>query len=166
MDKDDIYKEYHDKVMRYILGKNISPFDAEDICQSVFIKIMNNLDSFDQTKSSISTWIYTITQNTVYTHYRTTSRAQKRFFCLGGGDEQAEDIGFVDSSFENILNDESLSELARALESLDDRSRNLIIYIYYDGMTMKAASEKLQISYANAKIIIKKAFAELKEKLA
>ena len=80
MDKDDIYKEYHDKVMRYILGKNISPFDAEDICQSVFIKIMNNLDSFDQTKSSISTWIYTITQNTVYTHYRTTSRAQKRFF--------------------------------------------------------------------------------------
>ncbi len=165
MDKDEIYKEYHDKVMRYILGRNISPFDADDICQSIFIKIMNNLDSFDESKASISTWIYTITQNTVLTHYRTTSRAQKRFFFFGG-DEQADDIGFVDSSFENILNDESLGELAQALESLDDRSRNLIIYIYYDGMTMKAASEKLQISYSNAKIIIKKAFAELKEKLA
>ena len=164
MDKDDIYKEYHDKVMRYILGKNISPFDAEDICQSVFIKIMNNLDSFDKTKSSISTWIYTITQNTVYTHYRTTSRAQKRFFF--GGDELSDDIGFVDTSFDNILNDESLNELAQALESLEDRSRNLIIYMYYDGMTMKAASEKLHISYANAKIIIKKAFTELREKLA
>lgn len=164
MDKDDIYKEYHDKVMRYILGKNISPFDAEDICQSVFIKIMNNLDSFDKTKSSISTWIYTITQNTVYTHYRTTSRAQKRFFF--GGDELSDDIGFVDTSFDNILNDESLNELAQALETLDDRSRNLIIYMYYDGMTMKAASEKLHISYANAKIIIKKSFAELREKLA
>lgn len=164
MDKDDIYKEYHDKVMRYILGKNISPFDAEDICQSVFIKIMNNLDSFDYTKSSISTWIYTITQNTVYTHYRTTSRAQKRFFF--GGDELSDDIGFVDTSFDNILNDESLDELAQALETLDDRSRNLIIYMYYDGMTMKAASEKLHISYANAKIIIKKAFVELREKLA
>ena len=164
MDKDDIYKEYHDKVMRYILGKNISPFDAEDICQSVFIKIMTNLDSFDKTKSSISTWIYTITQNTVYTHYRTTSRAQKRFFF--GGDELSDDIGFVDTSFDNILNDESLNELAQALESLDDRSRNLIIYMYYDGMTMKAASEKLHISYANAKIIIKKAFTELREKLA
>lgn len=164
MDKDDIYKEYHDKVMRYILGKNISPFDAEDICQSVFIKIMNNLDSFDKTKSSISTWIYTITQNTVYTHFRTTSRAQKRFFF--GGDELPDDIGFVDTSFDNILNDESLNELAQALESLDDRSRNLIIYMYYDGMTMKAASEKLHISYANAKIIIKKAFTELREKLA
>lgn len=164
MDKDDIYKEYHDKVMRYILGKNISPFDAEDICQSVFIKIMNNLDSFDKTKSSISTWIYTITQNTVYTHFRTTSRAQKRFFF--GGDELPDDIGFVDTSFDNILNDESLNELAQALESLEDRSRNLIIYMYYDGMTMKAASEKLHISYANAKIIIKKAFTELREKLA
>ena len=164
MDKDDIYKEYHDKVMRYILGKNISPFDAEDICQSVFIKIMNNLDSFDKTKSSISTWIYTITQNTVYTHFRTTSRAQKRFFF--GGDELSDDIGFVDTSFDNILNDESLNELAQALETLDDRSRNLIIYMYYDGMTMKAASEKLHISYANAKIIIKKAFTELREKLA
>ena len=85
---------------------------------------------------------------------------------MGGGDELSDDIGFVDTSFDNILNDESLNELAQALESLDDRSRNLIIYIYYDGMTMKAASEKLQISYSNAKIIIKKAFAELKEKLA
>lgn len=78
----------------------------------------------------------------------------------------SDDIDFVDTSFDNILNDESLNELAQALESLDDRSRNLIIYMYYDGMTMKAASEKLHVSYANAKIIIKKAFAELKEKLA
>ena len=109
--------------------------------------------------------LYNHTEYGLYSLQDNKPRPEKILF-FRGGDEQAEDIGFVDSSFENILNDESLSELARALESLDDRSRNLIIYIYYDGMTMKAASEKLQISYANAKIIIKKAFAELKEKLA
>lgn len=161
MNKEDVYKEYHEKVLRYILGKNISVFDAEDLCQSVFLKIINNLDSFDENKASLSTWIYTVTQNTVLTFYRTQGRAMKK---QGGG--VLEEIGFIDTGFDRILKDESLEELASALEKLDERSRTLIVSIYYNGMTMKAASEQMHISYANAKIILKKAFAMLKSQLS
>ena len=92
MDIDTIYKDYYDRVMRYILGSNLTPFDAEDVCQNVFIKVMNNLDKIDLTKASLSTWIYTITQNTVYTHFRTKGRYEKR---VSSG-ELSEDIGYVD----------------------------------------------------------------------
>lgn len=125
------------------------------------MKIINNLDSFDEQKASLSTWIYTVTQNTVLTFYRTQGRAMKK---MGTG--VLEEIGFIDTGFDRILKDESLVELATALEKLDDRSRTLIVSIYYSGMTMKAASEKMNISYANAKIILKKAFATLKEQLS
>ena len=165
MDFDAIYNEYHDKVMRYILKNNLNPFESEDICQNVFIKIMNNMDKIDLNKASLSTWIYTITQNTVYTHFRTKSRYTKRVLSIGDnsdGFNPLEEIGYVDTSFDKILNDETLNELASALEKLEERTRNLIIYIYYDGMTMKAAAEKHSISYANAKILIKKGFAALK----
>ncbi len=53
-----------------------------------------------------------------------------------------------------------------ALKKLSERDRNLIVYMYYDGMTMKAAAEKLGISYANAKIIVKKSLAALREALS
>ena len=162
MDIDTIYKDYYDRVMRYILGSNLTPFDAEDVCQNVFIKVMNNLDKIDLTKASLSTWIYTITQNTVYTHFRTKGRYEKR---VSSG-ELSEDIGYVDSGFDKILNDETQEELAAALEKLDERARNLIIYIYYDGMTMKAAAEKADVSYSNAKLLLKKGFAALKANFA
>jgi len=162
MDIDTIYKDYYDRVMRYILGSNLTPFDAEDVCQNVFIKVMNNLDKIDLTKASLSTWIYTITQNTVYTHFRTKGRYEKR---VSSG-ELSEDIGYVDFGFDKILNDETQQELATALEKLDERARNLIIYIYYDGMTMKAAAEKADVSYSNAKLLLKKGFAALKADFA
>ena len=162
MDIDTIYKDYYDRVMRYILGSNLTPFDAEDVCQNVFIKVMNNLDKIDLTKASLSTWIYTITQNTVYTHFRTKGRYEKR---VSSG-ELSEDIGYVDFGFDKILNDETQQELASALEKLDERARNLIIYIYYDGMTMKAAAEKADVSYSNAKLLLKKGFAALKADFA
>ncbi|MBR4464940.1 MAG: sigma-70 family RNA polymerase sigma factor [Treponema sp.] len=160
MDKDTIYRQYHDKVLHYIIGKNINLFEADDVCQTVFIKIFNNIDRFDETKASISTWVYTITQNAVIDYFRSKGRSKE------GGGIVSEDIVYVDTSFDHILNQETLSELSLALEKLSERDRNLIIYMYYDGMTMKAAAEKLGISYANAKIIIKKSFATLRKHLS
>ncbi len=72
----------------------------------------------------------------------------------------------MDTSFDHILNQETLTELSLALKKLSERDRNLIVYMYYDGMTMKAAAEKLGISYANAKIIVKKSLAALREALS
>ena len=80
MDKDTIYRQYHDKVLHYIIGKNINLFEADDVCQTVFIKIFNNIDRFDETKASISTWVYTITQNVVIDYFRSKGRSKE-----GGG---------------------------------------------------------------------------------
>jgi len=163
LDKDSIYRQYHEKVLRYVRSKGVSPFEAEDVCANVFLKVFSKFDSFDQSKSSVSTWIYTISQNTVIDLFRS---GYSRYHGEFTEDFQEEDIEYVDSSFDDILNDETLTELAQALKKLDQRSRDLIILVYYKNLTLKAAAEKIGSSYSNSKILIKKALEQLKSYLS
>lgn len=151
--KDEIYRNYSKKVFYYIIGKGINETDAEDLAANVFVKIYNKLDDFDPSKSSISTWIYRITQNSVIDFYR----ARKSF------GELTENIVYVDESFDKMAQTETLTELAQALMQLDDRSRALVVLVYYDDMTLKQAAEKLGMSYSNSKIVMKKALETLKK---
>lgn len=151
--KDEIYRNYSKKVFYYMLGKGLNESDAEDLTANVFVKVYNKLDGFDSSKSSISTWIYRITQNTVIDFFR----ARKSF------GELSEDIVYVDENFDKLAQTETLTELAQALMQLDERSRSLVVLVYYDGMTLKEAAEKTGMSYSNSKIIMKKALGTLKK---
>ena len=71
LSNEEIYLQYKDKVLGYIRNHVNSPEDAEDLCSDVFIKIYSKLDTFDETKASLSTWIYAMTSNTVIDFYRT-----------------------------------------------------------------------------------------------
>ena len=64
---EQIYLQYHDKVR----GKIQDPHDVEDLVSAMFMKIVQKLDSYDSAKASVSTWVYTITRNTVTDHFRT-----------------------------------------------------------------------------------------------
>ena len=68
---EQIYLQYHDKVRAYVRGKVRDPHDVEDLVSAVFMKIVQKLDSYDSVKASVSTWVYTITRNTVTDHFRT-----------------------------------------------------------------------------------------------
>ena len=146
-EKNKIYTDFHKKVTRYVTGKIPNPQDAEDLVSCVFMKVFQKLDTFDESKASLSTWIFTITRNTVYDFYGT----RKDFSELP---EDIADDGKID---ENLLNEEMLEQLADALESLDERSRDLIILHYYSGLTLKEIADRMQMSYPNAKVIHKKA---------
>ena len=68
--QEKIYTAFHGKVMGYLCARINRRADAEDLCSEVFEKIFNRFDQYDKTKSSISTWVFTITRNTLIDHYR------------------------------------------------------------------------------------------------
>lgn len=151
MEQSQIYEDYHMKVLRYIQGQVNDYYLAEDLCSDVFVKVYEKLGSFDEKKASISTWIFTITRNTLIDYYRTRKVTS----------EIPENLVYEDD--ESDVDDESLEKLAKGLENLDERSRNLIIKHYYEGKTLKEAAEELGISYAYSKILHQKALFLLKK---
>ena len=150
--KTEIYNEYYQKVRNYILSKINNFYEAEDLCSNVFVKVYEKLDTYDESKSSISTWIFTITRNTLIDYYR------KRKIHV----ELDENL-IVEEDDETILTEENLEIMADALESLDDRLKELILLHYYKEMTLKEIANKMDISYAYAKILHKKALIKLKK---
>lgn len=68
-----IYQEFRQSLFSYIRGKVRTKEDAEDILQTVFLKISMNLHSLSG-KEKLKDWIFTITRNTVYDYYRQKNR--------------------------------------------------------------------------------------------
>ncbi len=146
---EQIYLQYHDKVRAYVRGKIQDPHDVEDLVSAVFMKIVQKLDCYDSEKASVSTWVYTITRNTVTDHFRTrrTLMALEDYMA----DEAPEE-----------LNDGVLDSLADALLALKEKERSLIVLHYYTGHTLKEVAEMMGMSYINAKVIHKKALDSLR----
>lgn len=138
-----VYIEFKDKVARYIRGKIPNEHEAEDIVSDVFVKVFNGLAGYDESKSSLSTWIYTITRNTVTDYFRTAKR-----FC-----EISDELYSEDDTEEILLNEETLEGLADALERLSERERDIIVLRYYGEKTLKNIAETLGISYSYAKLL-------------
>ncbi|MDD6488274.1 MAG: sigma-70 family RNA polymerase sigma factor [Clostridia bacterium] len=152
-DMEKIYSEYHEKVLHYITQKVPNPHDAEDLVSCVFLKVYQKLETFDGNKASVSTWIYTITRNTVIDFYRTA----KAF------SEIPETLANDYSVDEKLINEETLEILYSALKRLDERSRDIIILHYYSGITLKEIARRMNMSYANVKVTHNKALNKLKK---
>lgn len=163
---ENIYQEYHQKVCRFVLKKVSDSEISEDLVSDIFLKIAANLNRYDAQKSALSTWIYTISSNTVLDYYR-TRRIHSELPEENGENGAMPQILVSTSPLDsNLLAEEALTELATALETLPQRSRDLIILHYYGNLTLKEVALKLGMSYANVKLVHKKALAELKEKLS
>ena len=155
IDKENIYRDYHGKVYGYIRSKINSVQDAEDLAADVFVKVFEKLDSFDESKASLTTWIYTITRNTLTDYFRT-----RRVF-----DEIPETLEDGTSVEDDVCHAAMLELLANALEILDKRERDIIILRFYSGKTLKDITAQMGISYAYGKILQNKAFEKLRQYL-
>ena len=152
IEKEKIYRDYHGKVCGYIRSRISSAQDAEDLASDVFVKFYEKLDTFDETKASLSTWIYTITRNTLTDYFRT-----RKVF------EEIPETTKDEASVEDeICNAETLETLADALKNLEERERDIIILRFYSGKTLREISSQMGISYAYVKVIQSNAFAKIR----
>ena len=156
LQKEEIYVNYKSKVEGYISARISDKHDVEDVVSSVFVKVYHNIDDFDSKKASFSTWIYSITKNTVIDYFRT-----RKEYCQLDIDKLA------DYSFSEFVDAElALTELAEALSRLEVRQRDLIILHYYDGKTLKEVAAVFGVSYIYIKVLHKKTLQTLKKLLS
>lgn len=150
--KTDIYTDYYKKVLGYLKSQVNNTETAQDIASDVFIKVYEKLDSFDESKASLSTWIFTITRNKLTDFYRT------RRVLSEVPETYAEPGSFED----DICSESELETLADALDSLDERERDIIVLRYYSGMTLKDIAQRMGISYAYIKTLHNRALSQLR----
>ena len=151
MNKEEIYEEYYLKVLRYINSQVNNYHLAEDLCSEVFLRVYEKLDTFNDKKASMSTWIFAIARNRLIDYYRSRKVEE----------EVPDNIVYEED--ETILTEENLSKLAKAIIKLDDRSKKIIVSHFYEGKTLKQLAKEMNISYIYIKMLNKKAINILKK---
>ena len=154
-EKERLYAGYKVKVLSYIRSRVFNACDVEDLCEDVFVKAFAAADSFDPSKASAGTWLYSITRNTVIDYCR-------RFHPT---EEIPEDISDECRTEDGIIESETLEELAAALDGLPTELTDVVVLHYYDGMPLTRVAQALGISYGAVKIRHNKALALLRAAL-
>ena len=151
-EKERLYVEYRDKVLSYIRSRVFNASDVEDLCEDVFVKAFSVADSYDRSKASPGTWLYSITKNTVIDYCR-----RKR-----PTEELPEELSDGSLPEDEILTAEALDEMASALEQLPAELTDVIVLHYYDNLPLTEIAASMNISYGMVKIRHNKALAFLR----
>ena len=158
LNTDQIYREYYPKVYQYLVNRMGSVHDAEDMAQTVFVKVFTKLDTFDADKSDLSTWIFNITRNSLIDHQRSMS--------LRIHEEIPETL--ADDSpdmLDGLIMEQEQERLADALEKLTSEERDLIVLHYYNEYTLLKVAEVMRKPYGQIKRLHNKALLKLRNQM-
>ena len=158
LNTDRIYREYYPKVYQYLVNRMGSVHDAEDMAQTVFVKVFTKLDTFDADKSALSTWIFNITRNSLIDHQRSMS--------LRIHEEIPETL--ADDSpdmLDGLIMEQEQERLADALEKLTSEERDLIVLHYYNEYTLLKVAEVMRKPYGQIKRLHNKALLKLRNQM-
>ncbi len=153
--REAICREFLPKIHRYIAARVHHPQEAEDLVSEVFLRVCQKFDSFDETKASVSTWVYAIAKNAVIDYYRA-----RRIH-----DELTPMLASAEDPERDLIHSDLLGTLASALTRLDERRRDILILRYYKGLTLRQIAARMNLSYSYIKLLHTDALAQLQRSL-
>jgi RNA polymerase sigma-70 factor (ECF subfamily) len=163
--------KYQDRIHNVILKICANPDDAAELTQEAFVKVLENIDRFEA-RSSFYTWLFRIAVNLTLNYCRRNTRLQTK--SLDASDDQhCEDAG---QALQEFLRDDSspdpaalaqnkeLCRLAlKALTSLDDVHRAVIVLRDIEGMNYAQIAKVLGIELGTVKSRLSRARNNLRE---
>ncbi len=133
---ENIIDYYKNRLYGYIFKQLRNKEDSEDVLQEVFLKVYRSLDKYD-TEQNFTSWIITITRNTIIDHFRKTKPKNELIYDLDIIDMKTPEKVVIADAFS-----ESLDEM---INQLPEKYRVLIILKYFEELSYEEISEQLGI---------------------
>ncbi|MEN6578301.1 MAG: RNA polymerase sigma factor [Phycisphaerales bacterium] len=156
----DVIEAHYPSVYRFLLFLGSDAHLAEDLTQEVFTLAWKSLDGF-RGDSSIRTWLRRIAYNAFLDTQRRRERDRALAGTLGGSD-----CGIADDPLAGIVAQESVSQVARALQDLDLDERTVLLLHYVDGLSYREMARTLGRPDGTLKWITSRALERLRSRLA
>lgn len=152
-----VYDAYIKKIYNFIYHKTMHRETAEDLTSTVFMKALENIQSFDESKGSFNAWLYRIARNTVIDHYRTSKDVMD--IADAWGLSTKEDI------LRSVESNEQLERVRGYLETLKPQHREIIIMRVWDQLSYKEIADITGLTEANCKMTFSRAIRRLRDEL-
>lgn len=168
-DKDSRFERFYaanfPKVKNFAWLLTKSEADAEDIAQSIFMKLWTRPDLWDST-DSMAGYLYVVTRNEIFAlfkHQKIEKEYERRM-----ADSRILDELWAESTsepLEKIYYKEKMLLIEMALKRMPDRRREVFELSRFEGLSNKEISERLDIPLRTVEDHIYKTLLELRKVL-
>lgn len=141
-------------------GSSLGPERAEELAQETMIKVWRKADSYNVSKSSASTWIYTIARNCRIDWLRREAKTKR--------DIDAEDIYEAveeNPSFTSLVQVRNREKVRENLAYLPPEQLEVVSKIYFEGKSHSEVAGELELPLGTVKSRIRLALNRLQVRM-
>ena len=154
-----LVEQYRDNVYRLAYRMCGNAYDADEAAQEAFVAAWRALPNF-RGDAKFSTWLYRLTTNTAID----VMRREKRHQTVGDG-EMVDVADDADSPQETVERTEQQEAVQKALSTLSEEYREVLLLRYMEELDYAEIAEVLQLPSGTVKSRINRAKAALKTAL-
>ena len=155
----ELVEQYRDNVYRLAYRMCGNAYDADEAAQEAFVAAWRALPNF-RGDAKFSTWLYRLTTNAAID----VMRREKRHQTVGDG-EMIEVADDADSPQETVERTEQQEAVQKALATLSEEYREVLLLRYMEELDYAEIAEVLQLPSGTVKSRINRAKAALKTAL-
>jgi RNA polymerase sigma-70 factor (ECF subfamily) len=156
---DRLFYKYRDKIYRTAFRMINNPEDALDLTQEIFLKAYKNINKYNF-KSEFSTWLYRLAINLCIDELRKRKNSNEVLM-----DSIPENLIYSDTPEDIILSEEQESLIWKALNSLKEKERVVIVLREMEGLSYEEIANVLKCSLGRVKSRIHESREKLKKAL-
>lgn len=149
----DLYDAYSGALYGIALRIVQSPELAQQVLQDTFLKVWRSSSTYDPSKGRLFTWLANIARNTAIDVTRTATFQQR------GKTDSLDEL--VYSAGGTSINPDHIG-VREVVEQLDEKYRQLIDLLYFQGYTQEEAAQETGIPIGTVKTRLRHAISELR----
>ena len=158
---ESLIQRFQKPVFKFLLGVGVHKDQVEDLAQDVFLAVYRHLGSFDESKSQLATWIFSIAKNKAINSLRL--KKMKSFFGFRNEAVESEKSG---SSPEDVLQSQDQRKIInKILETLPLAQKSVLVLFYYNELSLEEIAAIEGCSVGTVKSRLHRLKSELKTKL-
>ena len=155
----ELYASYGGALLSIVHGRVSDPALAEEVLQDTFLKIWRSIDQYDANKGRFFTWAAQIARRAALDKTKTLKFKRNRDTQSIEPNADRAEYGLVESQIVD-------SGLRDTVGQLKERRRMVIECFYYENLTQKETSEKLDMPLGSVKTELRNAIRDLRILLA
>lgn len=168
LDFTGIYNAFYSEILNYVAYKMNNKTNAEDITSEVFVKVYNNLHTYDSTKAQFNTWLYFIANNAIIDFYRKYKNQSKDVSVSDYVDSEGKEFFQIEAdenSASDIENKELMNSIRKAFEGLKPKYQKVAELLFIEQKKYDEIAEICNISMGNVKAMVSRCRTMLQDQL-
>lgn len=150
-----LYDHYAGALNGVVSGIVTLPEAAEDVLQQVFVNIWKRIESYDESKGRLFTWMMNIARNAAIDEIRSKAHREQQQTKALPEQEAADTLGATTA----VVADTGLKKIIQQLKA---EHRVLIDLAYFQGYTQEEIAQLQQIPLGTVKTRIRAALQQLR----